>query len=115
VHRRIFGLETEYRLICAFHGSRRLSPDEAAGYLFGGATSPGGRGQVSLPNGARLYLDVGSHPEYATPECDSVMDLVAHDKGAPAVCVSACLGDPLTAHGCAPSVTVAVAEWPALL
>jgi len=23
---------------------------------------------------------VGSHPEYATPECDNVMDLVAHDK-----------------------------------
>jgi proteasome accessory factor A len=35
---------------------------------------------VFLRNGARLYLDVGSHPEYATPECDSVVDLVAHDK-----------------------------------
>ncbi len=33
-----------------------------------------------LENGARLYLDVGSHPEYATPECDSVRDLVIHDK-----------------------------------
>ena len=29
---------------------------------------------------ARLYLDVGSHPEYATPECDSIYDLVVHDK-----------------------------------
>jgi proteasome accessory factor A len=27
-----------------------------------------------------LYLDVGSHPEYATPECDDVRELVAHDK-----------------------------------
>jgi proteasome accessory factor A len=35
---------------------------------------------VFLENGARLYLDVGSHPEYATPECDSISDLVAHDK-----------------------------------
>ena len=35
---------------------------------------------VFLRNGARLYLDVGSHPEYATPECDSVIDLVTHDK-----------------------------------
>ena len=35
---------------------------------------------VFLENGARLYLDVGSHPEYATPECDSIDDLVAHDK-----------------------------------
>jgi proteasome accessory factor A len=33
-----------------------------------------------LENGARLYLDVGSHPEYATPECDSLYDLIAHDK-----------------------------------
>jgi proteasome accessory factor A len=35
---------------------------------------------VFLRNGARLYLDVGSHPEYATPECDSAVDLVTHDK-----------------------------------
>ena len=33
-----------------------------------------------MENGARLYLDVGSHPEYATPECDDVRELVAHDK-----------------------------------
>lgn len=33
-----------------------------------------------LQNGARLYLDVGSHPEYATPECDSILDVVVHDK-----------------------------------
>jgi proteasome accessory factor A len=33
-----------------------------------------------LANGARLYLDVGSHPEYATPECDLLHDLIAHDK-----------------------------------
>jgi proteasome accessory factor A len=35
---------------------------------------------VFLVNGARLYLDVGSHPEYATPECDSVIDVITHDK-----------------------------------
>ena len=37
---------------------------------------------LSLANhdGARLYLDVGSHPEYATPECDSVVDVVVHDR-----------------------------------
>jgi proteasome accessory factor A len=35
---------------------------------------------VFLENGSRLYLDVGSHPEYATPECDSLYDVVAHDK-----------------------------------
>jgi proteasome accessory factor A len=35
---------------------------------------------VFLENGARLYLDVGSHPEFATPECDGIEDVVAHDK-----------------------------------
>lgn len=33
-----------------------------------------------LVNGARLYNDHG-HPEYATPECRSLRDLVAQDKG----------------------------------
>ena len=32
-----------------------------------------------LVNGARLYNDHG-HPEYATPECAGLRDLVAHDK-----------------------------------
>ncbi len=32
-----------------------------------------------LANGARLYNDHG-HPEYSTPECLSLKDLVAHDK-----------------------------------
>jgi len=35
---------------------------------------------VFLGNGSRLYLDVGSHPEYATAECDSLRQLVAHDR-----------------------------------
>lgn len=33
-----------------------------------------------LSNGSRLYLDVGSHPEYATAECDDLTQLVTHDK-----------------------------------
>lgn len=32
-----------------------------------------------LANGARLYNDHG-HPEYSTPECNSLFDLVTHDK-----------------------------------
>lgn len=32
-----------------------------------------------LTNGARLYND-HAHPEYATPECHRLMDLIAHDK-----------------------------------
>ena len=78
--RRIFGIETEYGVTCTFRGQRRLSPDEVARYLFRRVVSWGRSSNVFLRNGARLYLDVGSHPEYATPECDRIEELVAHDK-----------------------------------
>ncbi|GAA0291653.1 Pup--protein ligase [Streptomyces polychromogenes] len=78
--RRIFGLENEYGVTCTFRGQRRLSPDEVARYLFRRVVSWGRSSNVFLRNGARLYLDVGSHPEYATPECDSLTELVTHDK-----------------------------------
>jgi proteasome accessory factor A len=80
VERRIFGLENEYGVTCTLRGQRRLSPDEVARYLFRRVVSWGRSSNVFLENGARLYLDVGSHPEYATPECDTVGDLVIHDK-----------------------------------
>jgi proteasome accessory factor A len=80
VERRIFGLENEYGVTCTLRGQRRLSPDEVARYLFRRVVSWGRSSNVFLENGARLYLDVGSHPEYATPECDSLVDVVAHDK-----------------------------------
>src|SRR5436309_4828379 len=78
--RRIFGLETEYGVTCTYRGQRRLSPDEVARYLVRRVVSWGRSSNVFRRNGARLYLDVGSHPEYATPECDSVPDLVVHDR-----------------------------------
>src|SRR5256885_654116 len=80
MERRIFGLENEYGVTCTLRGQRRLSPDEVARYLFRRVVSWGRSSNVFLENGARLYLDVGSHPEYATPECDSIYDLVVHDK-----------------------------------
>ncbi len=80
MERRIFGIENEYGVTCTFRGQRRLSPDEVARYLFRRVVSWGRSSNVFLKNVARLYLDVGSHPEYATPECDSVTDLVTHDK-----------------------------------
>ncbi len=78
--RRIFGIENEYGLTCTLNGQRRLSPDNVARYLFE-KVIPGARNaNVFLENGARLYLDTGFHPEYATPECDDITDLVIHDK-----------------------------------
>jgi proteasome accessory factor A len=80
VERRIYGLESEFGVTCTLRGRRRLTPDEVARYLFRRVVAWGRSSNVFLENGARLYLDVGSHPEYATPECDSIRELVAHDK-----------------------------------
>ena len=80
MQRRIFGIETEFGVTCTFHGQRRLSPDEVARYLFRRVVSWGRSSNVFLRNGSRLYLDVGSHPEYATAECDDLAQLVTHDK-----------------------------------
>ncbi len=80
MEKRIFGLENEYGVTCTLRGQRRLSPDEVARYLFRRVVSWGRSSNVFLENGARLYLDVGSHPEYATPECDDIAQLVVHDK-----------------------------------
>src|SRR5213594_2592295 len=78
--RRIFGLENEYGLTCTLNGQRRLSPDNVARYLFE-KVIPGARNaNVFLENGARLYVDTGFHPEYATPECDDLFDLIAYDR-----------------------------------
>src|SRR5437773_7749997 len=80
MQRRIFGLENVCGVTCTWRGHRRLSSDEVARDLFRRVVSWGRSSNVFLANGARLYLDVGSHPEYATPECDSISDLVVHDK-----------------------------------
>src|SRR5207248_9101435 len=80
MERRIFGLENEYGVTCTLRGQRRLSPDEVARYLFRRVVSWGRSSNVFLEHGARLYLDVGSHPDYATPECDSIRDLVIPDQ-----------------------------------
>ena len=78
--RRIIGLETEYGITFTLHGQRRLSPDDVSRYLFRNVVAWGRSSNVFLENGSRLYLDVGSHPEYATAECDSLYDLVAQDR-----------------------------------
>lgn len=74
------GLETEYGVTCVVGGQRRLSPDEVARYLFRKVVVWGRSSNVFLPNGGRLYLDVGSHPEYATAECDNLSDLIKQDQ-----------------------------------
>jgi len=83
--RRIFGIETEYGITCALDAHRRLTPDELARYLFQDVVDEHRSNNVFLPNGGRLYLDVGSHPEYATAECDRLEDLLAQEKAGDAL------------------------------
>ena len=78
--RRIYGLETEYGVACTSGGARRLTPDEVARYLFRRVVTWGRSSNVFLRNGSRIYLDVGSHPEYATAECDDLVQLINHDR-----------------------------------
>lgn len=95
IGRRVFGLETEFGCFVrddrigttetvveniknyAFHKARLGLIDlTARDEAFEPARSGG-----FLLNGARLYIDaVGSHLEYATPECAGIFDLVAHEK-----------------------------------
>lgn len=78
--RRIYGIETEFGVTFTLRGQRRLSPDEVSRFLFRKVVAWGRSSNVFLENGSRLYLDVGSHPEFASAECDSLHDVVAQDK-----------------------------------
>jgi proteasome accessory factor A len=80
VDQRFFGLRNQYSVVFAAGGQRQLSPQEAGRRLFGPVVSGGQGSSVLLPNGGRVHLEVVSYPEYATPECGSVLDLVVHDK-----------------------------------
>ncbi|SOC54450.1 proteasome accessory factor A [Ornithinimicrobium cerasi] len=80
VDRRIIGIETEFGVNATFREGPRLAPEEVARYLFRKVVAWGRSSNVFLSNGSRLYLDVGSHPEYATAECVDLLDVLAHDK-----------------------------------
>ena len=74
------GVETEFG-VAAYDGSRQvLTPEEVARYLFRPVVAQHRSSNVFTANASRLYLDVGSHPEYATAECDSLSQLLAYDK-----------------------------------
>lgn len=80
MERRIFGVETEFGIRYIPRGLGPLAPEEAARRLFKPVVDSWRSTNIFLPNGGRLYLDVGSHPEYATAETATLRDLLAHDK-----------------------------------
>ncbi|MDO5080791.1 proteasome accessory factor PafA2 family protein [Buchananella hordeovulneris] len=75
--RRIAGLEIEYGITHV--GPQALSAEAAAAELFADPELERGA-NMFLPNGARLYLDVGAHPEYATAECATLQELLNNDR-----------------------------------
>lgn len=95
MEKRIFGIETEFGCMVrdpsvgtpeeiveqvkdyAFYDKRYGLIDlHARDYAFEPARAGG-----FLRNGGRLYIDaVGSHEEYATPECCDLLDLVRYDR-----------------------------------
>ena len=77
---RIFGLENEYGLIFSPNGRIYLPMEKVLGYIFEGLIPNSWPSNAFLVNGARFYQDTGCHPEYSTPECDNIVDLVIHDK-----------------------------------
>ncbi len=81
---RIHGIETEYGLTGTSDG-RRLPIDEAANRLFAPVAREFATTNLFHRAGGRLYLDIGSHPEYATPECATARDLVTAQKAGDAL------------------------------
>ena len=83
---RVTGLETEFGVLCAPAGPPEAAkedlPDveQAAALIFRHRPVGYRSTNLFLPNGGRLYLDIGAHPEYATAECVRVRDLVAQDQ-----------------------------------
>ncbi len=78
--KRIYGLETEFGIAFTCNGRRTLPSEKVVRYLFEKLITTEGFLNVFLENGARFYLDTGCHPEYATPECASPMDVTIYDK-----------------------------------
>lgn len=84
--RRIMGIETEYGITAVSEPSqRRLTPDEVARELFRPVVDKHQATNIFTENASRLYLDVGSHPEVATGECDSLTQLLNYERAGDAI------------------------------
>ena len=73
---RIFGVETEYG-VAVTGAERPVDAGQVAMTMFQPIVSRSTN--TYLANGSRLYLDVGSHPEYATAEARDPREALAQD------------------------------------
>jgi proteasome accessory factor A len=87
----LLGAETEYA-VAGRGPAGEIDPDEVFEALADAVKEEhawvydrsGCRG-LFLEHGGRLYLDYGSHPEYATPECFSPVQVACYDKAGEAL------------------------------
>ncbi len=77
-YRRIFGVETEYG-VSVTNAEKNIDSSHAAMAMFAPVVSRSRSTNTYLTNGSRLYLDVGSHPEYATAEALTPTEAVEQD------------------------------------
>jgi proteasome accessory factor A len=75
---RIFGLETEYG-VSVTGTDQPCDSGQVAMMMFAPVISRSRSTNTYLENGSRLYLDVGSHPEYATAEARDPSDALVQD------------------------------------
>ncbi|MSS12872.1 proteasome accessory factor PafA2 family protein [Bifidobacterium tsurumiense] len=75
---RIFGIETEYG-VSVTGADSSVDASHVAMAMFQPVVSRSRSTNTYLSNGARLYLDVGSHPEYATAEARDPWDAMLQD------------------------------------
>jgi len=114
LHQRIFGTESEYAPVYHLQGecaAQKPCPENlldhqkqiAARLMAAAGTMKIPMAGEFMGNGGRLYVDRGGHPEYATPECRSVVDLVAHEIAGDRLIqelteTTHTLGDPMRLH-----------------
>jgi proteasome accessory factor A len=81
--RMLLGVETEYAVSGVADTGVSVDPGQLVGRMLEAARvsyphlRDGGSG-IFLANGARLYVDRGSHPEFATPECADPWSVVRY-------------------------------------
>ncbi|MBW3089476.1 proteasome accessory factor PafA2 family protein [Bifidobacterium miconisargentati] len=75
---RIFGVETEYG-VAVTGAEKPVDAGQVAMTMFQPIVSRSRSTNTYLTNGSRLYLDVGSHPEYATAEARDPREALAQD------------------------------------
>lgn len=80
MRRRIYGLEQEYGVAGADPDIHPCVADRMVRPLARRNRTSSLDLSTFLDNGGRVYVDTGQHPEYATPECDSLIELLRYER-----------------------------------